>query len=480
MESMISKLLHREMGKWASSVPERTKLALSKVHPYRVFDAAVSVLGTYVSKDSTQKVCDTLTDHTLLESVSEFKALQVPSAKLNSRVLKRAKILAFKDLFPHGKPNLSVCYDKPLLMQSINWSANHGVDKYVKKRDLRQLYSSWFDKFSIESLKAEVSKPALAYSKPSVSSDKIGLRSVYAVSGLVAASESRFTVPLIKHFGQTRESSYAVGYKQKELSSLAVSFDKYNKLSLDYSRFDKRLHPEITSAAFDLIFDSFVLSKLEYTYLTVLKVVFMKGGTYHPAFGVLARICGLPSGSCFTNIIGSFSNLIILRYCFTIMQFNHFVVRIVVHGDDGAVGSTVVVPLNRLSKLIDNMGMILKPEKCEQTAKGVSDIYFLGSRWVKGLPQRDLVTCANKVCLVRGKPIILESKREYVKSRVYTYFGYDHRLPQIWEDLGFGRLEGSSVYVLAEGLDWEFARQAKMKGVIGTWITAPADPWIVR
>lgn len=47
---------------------------------------------------------------------------------------------------------------------------------------------------------------------------------------------------------------------------------------------------------------------------------------------------------------------------------------------------------------------------------------------------------------------MFKNKLDMIRGRVYTTFGFDHRLPFFWKKLKLGPLIGSKIHLWAEGV----------------------------
>lgn len=88
-------------------------------------------------------------------------------------------------------------------------------------------------------------------------------------------------------------------------------------------------------------------------------------------------MAGVPSGSCFTNLIDSIINCIVTRYLLFETTGN-FPIEEVFLGDDGIYVSSVPVNLDDIARLaVETFGMILSPTKSVVT-RNPDNVYFLG------------------------------------------------------------------------------------------------------
>jgi len=90
---------------------------------------------------------------------------------------------------------------------------------------------------------------------------------------------------------------------------------------------------------------------------------------------------GIPSGSFFTQMIGSVVNFVVLKSVFYRLGSCIATQRILVLGDDSIFSCDEDIPLDVLKKEFERYGMILNSEKSRR-----NEIHFLGANWESGFP----------------------------------------------------------------------------------------------
>jgi hypothetical protein len=69
------------------------------------------------------------------------------------------------------------------------------------------------------------------------------------------------------------------------------------------------------------------------------------------------------------------------------------------------------------------------------------------------------------------------NKQDLVESRVYSVFGYDHRLPSFWKQIGLRMpLSGRRIYVFGESIPWILRNKEASVYTQGGWFTAKEQP----
>jgi hypothetical protein len=352
-----------------SGVPQFIKTRLMNIQSYRVFKPVAEKLEQHglIKLSAVTALVEKESLPQLKAAVSKFTRLNVKQAPLNKRLLKAAFGMAQKDLFPEGIPQLEPLTDVEVLMNRTNWRANCGFPYFRKKGEFKTQFSELFSTFkhgyNMETLKTLGCHPAIMWSRVQLKTvEKLSIRAIYGEPGLYVGCESRFTTPIVvwasQHFAT---SAYVIGMRQPDISKLASGMVDDHKYCLDYSSFDLSVHPDLVASAFDLV-------KLLYVdqgpqcarYIDYIAKRFSDGENYHPLIGTVKRSRGLPSGSAFTNIIGSFINAIVMRMVFITMNLNWAIRKIIIHGDDSVVACKVRVSMARISEIVAGFGMDTK------------------------------------------------------------------------------------------------------------------------
>jgi hypothetical protein len=105
---------------------------------------------------------------------------------------------------------------------------------------------------------------------------------------------------------------------------------------------------------------------------------------------------------------------------------------------------------------------------------------FLGSKWTVSGPERPLMRMILGCCMWKNKwPDFKGDRKAMIASRLYSIFGYDHRLQYFWDKLHLPNpLSGRRVYAFSEAAPW-FMRSSQVKSshLLEGWCLAQADDW---
>lgn len=220
--------------------------------------------------------------------------------------------------------------------------------------------------------------PCLAYHRSQHGKAGPKTRLVWGYPLSITLAEAKFARPLIEHFMSFR-SCYVIGCRKYELSSRLTSILNSNiRMSLDFSSFDSTVHPFLIDTAFDILSSWFSDCKEEFE---IIKRYFIYTPILMPDGHVYVKTRGIPSGSYFTQMVGSIVNYIATQYtsiCISGKPINDE--KLLVMGDDSIFGVKNHFNPNSLSLYAKELGLIVNPDKIEMTRFGDA-IHFLGHFW---------------------------------------------------------------------------------------------------
>nr|WPM45971.1 MAG: RNA-dependent RNA polymerase [Cannabis partiti-like virus] len=242
-----------------------------------------------------------------------------------------------------------------------------------------------------------------------VSKQKV--RGVWGYPLFVYLEEARFFYPILEHL-KSKGHNFPIGYGCEiskgglvAISEMALRVRGGKYMMTDWSKFDKSIPPWLIRDAFSLLaelidFDHVVDSeglqwhvrgyrskarwKKIVDYFVETPVRTCKGERF------LVR-SGVPSGSCFTNVIDTIINCIVTRYI-SYNTVGSFPLGEMYLGDDGVCvfSSSSLIDLRSMAALAhERFGLVLSPDKSYVTTQA-ENIHFLGyyNRPI-GMPNRD-------------------------------------------------------------------------------------------
>jgi hypothetical protein len=223
-------------------------------------------------------------------------------------------------------------------------------------------------------------------------------RLVWGLDAATVAVEGQFAKPLIEYLSE-KWFGYAGGKTPEQLrSNIHTAVLRKNEwLSIDYSKFDQTVPSWLIYWCFDTIkscFDEKYHSELDW-----IAYNFVNTKLAIPGRGIVSKVKGIPSGSNFTQIIGSMANAVIaFSFIASTCQEKEFqakcdyVRRVVsmrgssempmfVMGDDNLMFTSIELDLEQLSSYAQEVfGMKINPDKCEQ-GSSLKAPSFLKREW---------------------------------------------------------------------------------------------------
>lgn len=207
------------------------------------------------------------------------------------------------------------------------------------------------------------------------------IRVMYPYPGSIILLEDSFIIPFVSHF-INNNSFYVIGKNGMEISNLLKSkLASSNRiLSSDVSSFDQNMLNDVIIMAFGILRTQLILTKEQaelfetmVTYFCSSLMVSKVPGS--PSYGFI-KDHGIPSGSGFTNMIGTLAHAIVLEY----LQPG-IIHECLICGDDNIVNAVSV----DTKHLFENYKIIFNlPISIEKTDIYTSPlrIKFLGFNWI--------------------------------------------------------------------------------------------------
>jgi hypothetical protein len=268
--------------------------------------------------------------------------------------------------------------------KGLNHSSSSGFPKSIRKgRILDEIYSE-----TIKVL-ADPFKFLNIWNFPTYQGFRIQLREsegeikrktrvMYPYPAIITVMELLFVAPFVEHF-KIVDSFYVIGRNGGQISrllkrKLARSKKIYGS---DFSSFDQRLLNAVIICAFGVLRSQLQLNPTQQflfenvcTYCCTSLIVSYNGKPYS-----YIKDHGMPSGSCFTNLIDTIAHAIMLEYC-----IENVIDRCLLCGDDIIADFSGIDHTNLVSQLETIFNMIIKPEDLV-IYKDSHKVYFLGFIW---------------------------------------------------------------------------------------------------
>lgn len=302
--------------------------------------------------------------------------------------LRKAIDLAFW-VFGHNEdfPKLEpLSFDELRVDDNLDLTKSSGLPHLGKKGD-------WFDRdvhrakrYWLENRRPE---PCMSYHRVQHGEKGPKTRLVWGYPASVTYCEGLFCIPLIKYFSG-RHTPYIGGRTKGEIfCRLVPIINRDIRYTIDFSSFDASLNPEIIEAAFSILLTHFNLDDQHLRLWKKLIDYFINTTILMPDGYVYQKSRGIPSGSFFTQLIGSIANFIIIQYASYSRLLGPIHYRdILVMGDDSVFGlDNIVLNIHNISRACGELGMVVHPDKCKISSFG-SELWFLSHEWSTGVPTR--------------------------------------------------------------------------------------------
>jgi len=207
--------------------------------------------------------------------------------------------------------------------------------------------------------------------------------------------EGIFAKPLIEVFKD--HPSYAGGYTAAGLGARLANGETIRYWhNIDFAQYDATIPPFLIRIAFRILSTHFV--ELDEFHRVAWKRVvsyFIHTPIVMPDGYIYLKSRGIPSGSYFTQLVGSIVNWILIKWgSYKLEEPLYF---LTVMGDDSVSFSYERVDWARMERLYSRLGLKFNVQKSELNKVG--PVYFLGARWVKGVRTRDPLTVARNLVM---------------------------------------------------------------------------------
>lgn len=234
----------------------------------------------------------------------------------------------------------------------------------------------------------------------------VKVRSVWGYPYTVIAQEMCFSQPLLDRYKKSGPIAYGYEMALGGMRKLVNRFSGHSAYyCLDFKSFDKKVPAWLIREAFNILLSNMDFTKYAEAGVPIVPCL-RRAWDYLVEYFINTRIrlsdgsryrkrSGIPSGSSFTQMVGSICNYIIVQYM--LMKSGVNVDDILVFGDDSIVGASSQVPLSVLAHHAGTLGMTLNLKKSIITPF-LSDIHFLGFSNLNCLPSKNHIEWITALC----------------------------------------------------------------------------------
>lgn len=366
-----------------------------------------------------------------------FVALQrydkIPSFRPHGSAFKRAVGLAFKQFgFHESEEKLRKITKEDTLMRSIKLDKSSGAPLFSKKGDA---FQSDLDR-AYRILEGKCAPPpCVAYHRVQHGDEGPKTRLVWGYPLSMTLIEAMYARPLINKFLDSR-TPIAFGERKFEVAARINRFQQLGvTYSVDYSKFDSTLSYKMIKIAFDILKTHFDCVD-EHEWSTIFRY-FIKTSIIMPDGNIYVKSHGVPSGSYFTQLVGSICNYIALQYIAIRLTSHDIPAKdTMVLGDDSLFGLSEWFSLEEVSKLASELGLVVNAGKSRRARRG-EDLHFLGHDWHGGLADRPVDEVAKRVVFPEYWDNSGMSNHSRQRSRALSYLADSISSWKIYRTLGY-------------------------------------------
>lgn len=220
-------------------------------------------------------------------------------------------------------------------------------------------------------------------------------RTIFMIPSAVKLNELTFFLPFIEHF-KSADTFYVTAKTGKQISGMLKKHfqntgPNYRLTSTDFSKYDIHIIPEVIIAAFWILRSQLHLTKQEAicfeNIVTYFITSFVSSNVKGQSFDFYLKQHGLPSGSVFTNMIGTLCHAIMLEYIDSrILETSYLC------SDDNIFLSSKIdlIRYQNILKELFNMTLTI------QNYTHNKNFFFLGFNWLNFIRKCDPILSINQ------------------------------------------------------------------------------------
>lgn len=295
-----------------------------------------------------------------------------------------------KDIFTLNRKVFAVRQQQEVL-KLLKLDRNSGAPFFIKKGE--SFYEDWENSKKIVAGRSP--PPCVAFKRLQHGDEGPKTRLVWGYPQSMTILESKYAAPLIKAYSLYRKDTLPYFSRKVTLGSNLTRFENRNvRYGIDYSGFDSTVPRELIIMAFDILKSN--IADIDESEWDAIVRYFCYTSIVMPDMMVYRKVRGIPSGSYFTQLIGSIVNYFSIIYAFDRLGVELHPKNVMVLGDDSLVAPADWVPVARLAHVLTELNLKVNREKTSITRR-TEPIEFLGHYWPLGLPDREFEEVLKRV-----------------------------------------------------------------------------------
>lgn len=337
--------------------------------------------------------------------------------KPNRALLSQAVSYARKVFGKTGGEGIDTLDLSPSLLHALKQTKSSGLPSLMKKGDAFQVDLGRAQRIADGKRKPD---PCMAYHRIQHGEAGPKTRLVWGYPQSMTILESLFARPLIDHFLCYASTPMAFGWQRHEVGAKLIHINNSNvKFALDYSKFDSFLSAKLIDASFEILRTWFDLSDQEEKVWNSVVNYFIHTPILMPDGYTYMKHRGIPSGSYFTQLIGSIANFICTQYIMLASTSRTIdVEKMLLLGDDVTFAFPETVPLHVIALRAKEVGMKINQDKSAIVLNNEA-IFFLGHTWNGGVVDRPVSEIAKRI--VFPETHVQMDIDERIKIRQWAY-----------------------------------------------------------
>lgn len=306
-----------------------------------------------------------------------------------------------------------------LVESSIKGNKSSGAPSFTTKREAFELD---FDRYINIKLRLRAPDPCVAFHRVQHGENGPKNRLVWGFPQSMTMLESKFARPLIQRFLK-RRTPMCIGLKKSGISARSLRIENSGlRYGIDFSSFDATVHPKLITMAFSILKTHFNFNDEMESMWDKIIHYFIHTPIIMPDGGIYVKHQGIPSGSYFTQLIGSIVNYIIIQTIMLELSNGTKIAsnKILVLGDDSLFGFNEYYSLDTISRIASKYGFSVNVLKSEISKEGHS-FSFLGHRWNHGSIDRDPIDIAKRIAFPEKHNRSNLDPRDRIRQRMLAY-----------------------------------------------------------